>query len=108
LVAVAQRTYIADALYTYAVRLAAATRHQPDIRVGVSPRGVIALTRAAQVYSLASGRGYVVPEDLQALVLPVFAHRVLLAPDAQMRGRTAVEVLQGVVESIPAPMPVPA
>jgi MoxR-like ATPase len=108
LVALGQRAFVADALYSYAVRLAAATRNQPEIRVGVSPRGVIALTRAAQVYALANGRGYVVPEDLQTLIQPVFAHRVLLAPDAQMRGRTAAELLQGVVESIPAPTPVSA
>jgi MoxR-like ATPase len=108
LVALAQRAYVADALYSYAVRLAAATRDQPEIRVGVSPRGSIALTRAAQVYAVASGRSYVVPEDLQALVQPVFAHRVLLAPDAQMRGRTAADMLRAIVESLPAPTPVPA
>ena len=85
----AQRVHIADPLYAYAVRLAAATRNHPQVRVGVSPRGVIALTRAACAYALIDGRGYVLPEDLKTLVEPVFAHRVLLSPDAQLRGVTA-------------------
>jgi len=100
-----QRVYVADPLYAYAVRLAAATREHKQVRVGVSPRGVIALSRAAQAYALMQGRPFVVPEDIKALVEPVFAHRLLLAPDATMRGVTATEVLRGVVESVPAPTP---
>ena len=73
--------------------------------MGVSPRGVIALSRAAQAYALTDARAYVVPEDLKALIEPVFAHRLLLAPDAAMRGVTAAEVLRSVVESVPAPSP---
>jgi len=99
------RVYVADPLYAYAVRLAAATREHKQVRVGVSPRGVIALSRAAQAYALMQGRPYVVPEDIKALVEPVFAHRLLLAPDATMRGVTATEVLRGVLESVPTPTP---
>jgi MoxR-like ATPase len=105
MVRMAQRVHIADPLYTYAVRLAAATRNHPQVRVGVSPRGVIALTRAACAYALINGRGYVLPEDLKTLVEPVFAHRVLLSPDAQLRGVTATEVLGDAVRSVPVPLP---
>jgi MoxR-like ATPase len=105
MVRMALRVHIADPLYTYAVRLAAATRDHPQVRVGVSPRGVIALTRAACAYALISGRGYVLPEDLKTLVEPVFAHRVLLSPDAQLRGVTAIEVLDDAVRSVPVPLP---
>jgi len=105
LIRLAQRVFIADPLYSYAVRLAAATRDHKQVRVGVSPRGVIALTRAAQAYALTDGRAYVVPEDVKALIEPVFAHRLLLAPDAAMRGVTATEVLRGVTESVPVPAP---
>ncbi|MDI6097474.1 MoxR family ATPase [Actinoplanes sp. NEAU-A12] len=97
--------HIADPLYTYAVRLAAATRNHPQVRVGVSPRGVIALTRAAGAYALVNGRGYVLPEDFKALVEPVFAHRVLLSADAQLRGVTAAEVLADALRSVPVPLP---
>jgi MoxR-like ATPase len=108
LVALAQRVHFAEPLLTYAVRLAAATRRHPQVRVGVSPRGVIAVTRAARAYALASGRGYVVPEDLKALVEPVFAHRLLLSPDAQVRGVSALDVLREVVESVAVPAPTAA
>jgi MoxR-like ATPase len=102
-ISLARRVYIADPLYTYAVRLAAATRTHPQVRVGVSPRGVIALTKAASAYALIDGRNYVVPEDVQALVEPVFAHRLLLSPDAQLRGVTPADVLRSAVESVAVP-----
>jgi MoxR-like ATPase len=101
----AHGVHVAEPLYAYAVRLAAATRTHPQVRLGVSPRGVIALTRAAGVYALQSGRGYVLPEDLKALVEPVFAHRILLSPDAQLRGVTAADVLRDAVTAVPVPIP---
>ena len=101
----AQRVHIADPLYAYAVRLAAATRTHPHVRVGVSPRGVIALTRAACAYALTGGRGWVQPEDLKVLLEPVFAHRILLSPDAQLRGVTATDVLHEAAASVPVPLP---
>jgi len=101
----AEGVHIADPLYAYAVRLAAVTRRHPQVRVGVSPRGVIALTRAAAVWALLSGRGYVLPEDLKALVEPVFAHRILLSAEALLRGVAAGEVLREAVESVPVPVP---
>jgi MoxR-like ATPase len=105
LIRLAHRVHIADTLYVYAVRLAAATRTHPQVRVGVSPRGVIALTRAASAFALTDGRAFVVPEDVKALVNPVFAHRILLSPDAQLRGVTADDVLADAVRSVPVPLP---
>ncbi|MEE6261517.1 AAA family ATPase [Plantactinospora sonchi] len=105
MVRMAQRVHIADPLYAYAVRLAAATRNHPHVRVGVSPRGVIALTRAACAYALIDGRGWILPEDLKLLAEPVFAHRILLSPDAQVRGVTPTEVLYEAVASVPVPLP---
>ncbi|MFG2106511.1 AAA family ATPase [Micromonospora chersina] len=105
MVKMARRVHIAEPLYAYAVRLAAATRTHPQVRVGVSPRGVIALTRAACAYALIDGRGWIMPEDLKTLVEPVFAHRLLLTPDAQVRGVTAADVLRQAVASVPVPLP---
>ena len=105
MVRMALRVHIADPLYAYAVRLAAATRNHPQVRVGVSPRGVIALTRATSAYALINGRGFVLPEDFKILVGPVFAHRVLLSPDAQLRGVTAAEVLDDAIRSVAVPLP---
>ncbi|BCB83121.1 MoxR-like ATPase [Phytohabitans suffuscus] len=105
MIAMAQRVHIADPLYAYAVRLASATRNHPQVRVGVSPRGVIALTRAACAYALIEGRGFVLPEDIKTLLEPVFAHRVLLTSDAQLRGVTAADVLNDAIEQVPVPLP---
>jgi MoxR-like ATPase len=105
MVRMTRRVHIAEPLYGYAVRLAAATRSHRQVRVGVSPRGVIALTRAACAYALIDGRGWIMPEDLRTLVEPVFAHRLLLSPDAQARGVTAAEVLRQTVASVPVPLP---
>ncbi|MFY1636182.1 AAA family ATPase [Solwaraspora sp. WMMB335] len=100
------RIHVADPLYRYAVRLAAATRAHPQVRVGVSPRGVIALTRAARAYAHLAGRGYVLPEDVKALVEPVFAHRLTLTQDARAREVSPTTVLRTVAENVPAPVPV--
>jgi MoxR-like ATPase len=105
MVRMAQRVHIADPLDAYTVRLASATRTHIQVRVGVSPRGVIALTRAACAYALLEGRGWILPEDLKALAEPVFAHRILLSPDAQIRGVTAAEVVREAVASVPVPLP---
>lgn len=105
MIQMARRVHIAEPLYAYAVRLAAATRHHPQVRVGVSPRGVIALTRAACAYALTDGRGWIMPEDLKTLTEPVFAHRLLLTPEAQVRGVTATEVLRQAIASAPVPLP---
>jgi MoxR-like ATPase len=106
LIGLVRRVHMADALVAYAVRLAAATRVHPRVRVGVSPRGVIALTRAASAWALAEGRGYVVPEDVKVLVEPVYAHRLVLSPDAQVRGVSAGEVITEVLNTVPVPTPV--
>jgi MoxR-like ATPase len=105
LIDLAKRVYIAPPLYSYMVGLAAATREVSDVRVGVSPRGAIALTRASQVYALSQGRGYVVPEDIKTLVESVFAHRLVMSPDAALRGRSAVAALRDVVEVVSVPRP---
>jgi MoxR-like ATPase len=101
----ARRVRVSEALYTYVVRLAAATRTHPQVRLGVSPRGTIALTRAACAYALTRGRSYVIPEDIKALTHPVLAHRLLLSPDATLRGVTAADVLRDIDETVPVPAP---
>lgn len=66
---------------------------------------MIALTRAACAYALIDGRGWIMPEDLKTLAEPVFAHRLLLTPDAQVRGATPAEVLHQAIASVPVPLP---
>ncbi|WP_051325808.1 AAA family ATPase [Glycomyces tenuis] len=104
----AKYVYIAEPLYAYLVQLANATRTHPQVAVGVSPRGLIALTRAAAVFALSQGRTYIIPEDVKALAEPVFSHRIQLAPDAAMRGATGAGVVAEVFESVPVPLPASA
>ena len=106
--ALAGRVYVHDVAYHYIVALARATRVHPDVRLGLSPRGAIALTWASQAYALAAGRPYVLPEDVKTLAEPVTAHRLVLTPDAQLRGQTASGVVGSVLDSVPVPQPAAA
>jgi MoxR-like ATPase len=87
----------------YAVRLARATRQWPGLTSGAGPRGAIALVRAARAASLIAGRDFVTPDDVKQYALPALRHRVMLAPDAQLDGRTADEILRAAIDSVPAP-----
>ncbi|GAB3992065.1 hypothetical protein GCM10029992_66460 [Glycomyces albus] len=90
------------------MQLAAATRNHPQVAVGVSPRGLIALTRAASVFALSQGRTYIIPEDVKALAESVFSHRIQLAPDAAMRGASGAGIVAEVFEQVPVPLPASA
>jgi MoxR-like ATPase len=101
-------TRMAPPLLDYVVNLVAATRCAADVRLGGSPRASVALMRAGRVRAAAQGRGYVVPADIKSLAVPVLAHRLVLTPEAQLRGRTSVDVIQDVVSTVAVPAPVPA
>ncbi|HEX2145296.1 MAG TPA: MoxR family ATPase [Glycomyces sp.] len=104
----AKYVYIAEPLYAYLVQLANATRNHPQVAVGVSPRGLIALTRAASVFALSQGRTYIIPEDVKALAGPVFGHRIQLAPDAAMRGGTGAAIVADAFDQVSVPLPASA
>ncbi|WP_254715430.1 MoxR family ATPase [Actinomadura sp. NAK00032] len=99
----AQRLHVAAPLHDYLVRVVAATRDHPDLRLGASPRAGLALLRAARVRAAAAGRSYLVPEDVKALAVPVVAHRLLVTPDAELRGRTGADVVGEVLQNVPTP-----
>ena len=84
--------------------LVEATRRSPDVYLGASPRASIMLLRASRALAASRGRDYVVPDDIKDLAIPSLAHRILLAPDAQMRGSVAEEVLEGLVGRVPIPV----
>ena len=87
-----------DTLQDYIVALAEATRTHPDLSLGVSPRGTLALLKTAQALAAIRGRDYVIPEDIKTLVPLTLAHRIILNPDAELRGRTAQSILEDVLE----------
>lgn len=94
---------VAPAIENYIVSLCAHTRTLPEVRLGVSPRGGLALLRAARVAAAAAGRTFVTPDDVKSMAHATLAHRVILRPDAEVQGRTAGEVVARALQSIPVP-----
>ncbi len=95
--------HIAPELQGYVVDLADTTRHHRDLMLGVSPRGALALQRAARALAASVARAYVVPDDIKALAPSVLEHRLVLSPEAMMRGVSAADVLSSVLDSVPVP-----
>ena len=87
----------------YAVRIVRATREHPAVAIGSGPRGALALVRGARAVALVEGRNYVTPDDIKRVALPALRHRVALAPDALLEGRTTNDLLSEVVDSVAAP-----
>jgi MoxR-like ATPase len=96
--------HVADTLKRYIVDLVRATRDHADLALGGSPRAALSLLRASRAAAATAGRDYVVPDDVKELVTPVLAHRMITAPEAQMIGRTAADVLDDIVEHVPIPI----
>ncbi len=93
-----------ESLRAYVVELATATREHPEVQVGLSPRGALALTQAARAAAVMDGRDYVVPDDIFELVIPVCAHRVITRTYSSGSGADgAAEILDAVVESLTSP-----
>ncbi|MGA3220642.1 MAG: MoxR family ATPase [Acidimicrobiales bacterium] len=94
---------VSRAIEQYIVAICASTREMPEIRLGVSPRGGLALLRAARVVAATAGRPFVTPDDVQAMASPTLAHRLMLRPDAEMQGRTSAEVIARAVQAVAVP-----
>jgi MoxR-like ATPase len=94
---------VAPAIENYIVAVSAQTRALPEVRLGVSPRGSLALLRAARVTAACAGRAYVTPDDVKGVALPTLGHRVILRPDAEIQGRTPEDVIARALQSVPVP-----
>lgn len=99
----AARVHVADDLYRYVADLCTATREDPALRLGASPRAGQALIRACRASAWMGGRDYIVPADIHLMFHDVMAHRVVLEPQARLGGSDAHSVLEGVLSSVPAP-----
>ena len=95
--------HVADDIASYVVALTRATRETPLLKLGASPRASLALQHAAQAAAALAGRDYVTPDDVQDLIAPVLAHRLLLARDAVIDRRDPDDVLREVVATVPVP-----
>jgi MoxR-like ATPase len=103
LAAAVREVGVAPSLRGYLVDLAEATRRHPHLALGMSPRATLALQRASRALAASLGRSYVIPDDVKELVEPVLAHRVIVAPDAQVQGITAADVMDEILRELPVP-----
>jgi MoxR-like ATPase len=100
---ISHAVHVAPSLKGYIVDLVTATRDHPALQLGVSTRGGLALQKAARAFAASLGREYVIPDDIKLLVQPVLEHRLILTPDAQLRGTTPEGVLDEILVSMPVP-----
>jgi len=98
-----RKSRVAPEIVSYAVRLAAASRTHPAVRYGASPRGSIALIRAAQAFAATHDRDYVIPDDVKDVAHPVLCHRLVLTPDAELNQQQASQVVDELLSDIATP-----
>lgn len=99
-----REVYVHPVIEGYIVDLVNATRSSPDLALGVSPRGSLALYRTSQALSALRGRHYVIPDDTQALIHPVLAHRLIPSSRRRLRGEASSEILASLVDQVPVPV----
>jgi MoxR-like ATPase len=95
---------VVDPLREYIVRVARATREHSEIELGASPRATLALYQAAQAWAAINDRDYVLPDDVKRLAPHVLAHRLMISPQAQLRGRKIEELITDIVGGVPVPV----
>jgi MoxR-like ATPase len=101
--AAVRQVYADDLIKEYIVELANATRRHPDIYLGVSPRGSLALFAASRAYAALQDRTYVIPDDVKALLESTFAHRLIISPSARIKNVESRAVVEQIAQSVPVP-----
>jgi MoxR-like ATPase len=94
---------VAPSISEYIVAIATATRQHPDLRLGVSTRGTLALLRVSRAFAATDNRSYVTPEDIKAVAAPVLGHRMALRAEAELRGVRIDALLADLIAGIPVP-----
>jgi len=95
--------YASPAIKAYVVDIITATRNTPALRLGASPRASLHLLRAARAFAALAGRDHVLPDDVQALVEPVLAHRMIASGETHVARRTSVDVMHEILQRVPVP-----
>ena len=95
--------YVDDLVKEYIINLSTATRNHPDVYLGVSPRGSLALYRTSQALAAIRARDYVIPDDVKFLSEPTLAHRLIISPAARIKNIDPKEVIQDILSSVPVP-----
>ena len=100
----ARGVHVDEAVHRYIVSLTSATRDAPELALGASPRAALAMLRSSRVAAAAAGRTYVTPDDVKELATSVLAHRLMLAPEAEMSGQDVGDVLHDLLQRVPVPI----
>lgn len=95
--------YLNHDIKSYIVNLVTMTRQHPDVYLGASPRGALALYRAAQARAAVIGRDYVIPDDIKALAEPTLAHRIIVGPNARIKNISASSIVHSLLAVVPVP-----
>jgi MoxR-like ATPase len=103
LIKMARDVHVAPSLKRYVVEITEATRDHADVYLGASPRASLYLLKASRALAASRGRDYVVPDDIKDLAVFVLAHRLVLSPEAQMRGGSPEAILEGLLGRVPIP-----
>ena len=98
-----QSVHIAPEVKRYVVEIASHTRQHPEVYLGASPRGSLALYRASQVLAALRGRDYVLPDDIKTLAVPTLSHRIILGPGARLKNLTADDIVTEVISDLLVP-----
>jgi len=98
-----REVYVADEIKRYIIDLVNASRQHPDVYLGSSPRGSLALFRTAQARASMAGRDYVVPDDVKALAEVALAHRIIVGPAARIKDISSRTIVQDILASTPVP-----
>jgi len=98
---IADQVHVGEGVKEYIVAVASATRVHSAVRIGVSPRGSIALASSARAWAAASGRHFVTPDDVRLMAPHVLPHRVIVTPEAELRGVTSDEIVAAVLNETP-------
>ena len=98
-----KRVYVDDLVKEYIVELANASRRHPDVYLGASPRGSLALFHATRAYAALEGRTYVIPDDVKTLLVATFAHRLIISPSARLKNVEARAIVEQIAGSVPVP-----
>ena len=98
-----KEVYAAKEVKQYIVNLITASRRHPDVYLGSSPRGSLALFRTSQARAAMAGRDYVIPDDVKALAEVTLAHRIIVGPAARIKNITSRTVVQDILQTTPVP-----
>ena len=98
-----EAVHVSEPIASYMVDLVAATRDAPQIQVGASPRGSLALLKLARSAAALQGRDFVTPEDVKAIAVPALAHRLTLQPELWVQQVSAEDVMRDLLETVPVP-----